>query len=913
MPATFTTTLPDAQTPSLSNGVEDEVGVDWTDVVNYGNYDIQIRETGTNSWDSNATGFEETVQGEATTSIAFTNKEDGEEYEVRMRTQTEHVTGTWTTPTAIVTKFPGITNYGISATGVTSVDLSWSDNADNEDGFEVQRRRLYGSSWTPWEVIDTLAPNTTTYTDTTPQPDATYQYRVRTYTEHSSMTTPSDQTTTNVTGLHQTPVRSTGWTVEVERSDGQVRRPTIIGDPQWVPRLNDLPKVRIPVIRNETWTNRTGETMRVYYDGQRLPIDQLENVRTQPGQTILEGRGALELLGRTTKSVVSKQAHLVAEDIIQADTSYTANVDTPAATAEEDVSVQTADTQVELENNLAAAIPATDPLYVEAGQAHLGQTLWFAVWDDTRMTRQGGFDVYEQNSDRWIDGHVIEDPSWVDVTFETKHTIPAAQVGIGFRTQQPGDGHPGFHYYLDINDTGSYDETVATVSADALVTGETEPDWFTQGGITNDLPPGTHRAIINFDNGASAYANDTVYIDAGSLFDSRYYGALKTNVTNSHPDGPPLYGTPWTVEFADANPASSVVGGYSSITIDDTTGQQAVAISNDSGATWTEAVNSDSVRTDWGTPSSTIRTRVTLAPWGVDTSNRETPTHDFKGQKLDAYNLMADLQDIPILEDWTADDQTKTVLNDIADITNSIWEARWTGSGIQIEWTQPGQRTAERSDTVFDYDIHKNVEESYEKAVIKGVSRPIRAESFTSSYDMWVALAKSDLAKASEVVYSGSIQYTRGSDYEMNYLTGEIKVLSTGAMADATSYDIDYSHKSKGEHTASNAGVSPKTVSRSLPSLATDEACAQAALYLIQKTNSPRHSATIEVNDISPGDSLVNSITIPDLPMSDVGKYVQENVENTDRSVRMEVGSRQSLTDLLGDINRRLGQTTQTL
>ncbi len=70
----------------------------------------------------------------------------------------------------------------LAATGIseTQVDLSWSDNSDNESGFQIIRSP---TSTTNWSTIATLGANVTTYTNT----DASliceepYRYRVRAY------------------------------------------------------------------------------------------------------------------------------------------------------------------------------------------------------------------------------------------------------------------------------------------------------------------------------------------------------------------------------------------------------------------------------------------------------------------------------------------------------------------------------------------------------------------------------------------------------------------------------------------------------------------------------------------------------------------------------------------------------------
>jgi hypothetical protein len=62
------------------------------------------------------------------------------------------------------------------------VDLDWTDNADNEDNYAVQRAPDSGGSPGNWNNIATgLAANTESYSDTTTTWDTTYWYRVYCY------------------------------------------------------------------------------------------------------------------------------------------------------------------------------------------------------------------------------------------------------------------------------------------------------------------------------------------------------------------------------------------------------------------------------------------------------------------------------------------------------------------------------------------------------------------------------------------------------------------------------------------------------------------------------------------------------------------------------------------------------------
>ena len=67
----------------------------------------------------------------------------------------------------------------VTATSETSISLSWSDNSDNEDGFQIER----SPDESAWAQIGTVATDITIYTDTDLLPGATYHYRVHAYND----------------------------------------------------------------------------------------------------------------------------------------------------------------------------------------------------------------------------------------------------------------------------------------------------------------------------------------------------------------------------------------------------------------------------------------------------------------------------------------------------------------------------------------------------------------------------------------------------------------------------------------------------------------------------------------------------------------------------------------------------------
>lgn len=69
-------------------------------------------------------------------------------------------------------------------------------------------------------------------------------------------------------------------------------------------------------------------------------------------------------------------------------------------------------------------------------------------------------------------------------------------------------------------------------------------------------------------------------------------------------------------------------------------------------------------------------------------------------------------------------------------------------------------------------------------------------EDVTSSFDVPVKLQFKDLVAGSVNVEDngGGVPYTENVDYTVDYSQGYITVLSSGGMADATVYDVDYDY-----------------------------------------------------------------------------------------------------------------------
>jgi uncharacterized repeat protein (TIGR02543 family) len=88
------------------------------------------------------------------------------------------------------------TDLVATSASATSIGLTWTDNADNESGYKIERRL---STVTTWTVVATTLANVTSYTNTGLTTGRTYIYRVRAYksTTYSSY---SDEATVTAGG-----------------------------------------------------------------------------------------------------------------------------------------------------------------------------------------------------------------------------------------------------------------------------------------------------------------------------------------------------------------------------------------------------------------------------------------------------------------------------------------------------------------------------------------------------------------------------------------------------------------------------------------------------------------------------------------------------------------------------------------
>ncbi|QLH80996.1 fibronectin type III domain-containing protein [Halosimplex pelagicum] len=908
MSVQFTTQLPDEDQPVLGNGVEDEIAVDRESApANYGDIRIQTRETGQSSWDSGATGFVEQTIDHATVQTVIGGREDGEEYEVRLRTETEHVTGAWTAPVAIVTKFPGAANPVVDAVTTTSATVSWTDNADNEDGFYLQRRKRYDSGWGPWSTVVSVGPNVTQATDDTVQPAREYEFRIRAYTEDAEAFSGSVATTTPDAGLSQRSVSPTGWDVVVESTVRDAERePLVLDDPQLQPTLNGQPRITIPVPRDESWSSDTWTDAEVTatVKGKPVPIEELEDVEHTPERTVLRCVGGIELENRVEMEVDQRPVHETAEDVAAEASDYQINVDDPNAETVADQLVQSAPTLSDY-TQLASA-PDTEPVDIGFDRVDRLASCFVGIEYDF----EGNYESLTDGSPdppHYIDGIAARITPGdalarqVQFSFTPDYRIPADRVGVAI-SAPVADGT--FDIASNVTLNGS---EIANIPAGAWGTYEESYS----GG---DLQAGEEYTLS-----IEVYGEDDAeaIIDGMAVYDTEYPPTgfdrpdeLFDTIARPEPVPGGL-----AVTMDEVTPAVSVSGARVDADFDDTSGVQQLEVSNDQGTTWQTASNTESFETDFPDLGPTLQFRVTLGGYG--SGRGRSPTTDYLAQSLTGHSLYADLDETPLVVNSHYNRSAKSILTELADRADAIWEVQFDQSAdsIAFEWTQPGQRGTSDIGDVTTYTATKTTRERPEQVIVKGAGLPFE-ERFTASLGDWHDLGEIRLIPGSESVTdpdSGE-QFERGADYSLDLLDGRIKPLSSGSMAGGTAYQVDYRRKAIAFETLPGASGGDITDLRvepgpwDLPSLTTDQEAGLVARRIASELQEPLHEIEVEVTDIS-AYNLLEAVDSDVVPTD--GPLKLQNVSSEPGSATLSWGSRETASDVVADIQAGLSQTNE--
>lgn len=868
---------------------------------NYGDWVTQYRRVDEDTWREFARASHSTASVDVAL-VARSYLVAGARYAFRTYHRTEHVIGGGCQPTTFVIPLQDPSNLAVDSTTITSIDLSWTDNSiyQTVDRFELEMKQ--DNELDDWATVETVAPGTTSATANGLTPGSSYRFRVAIYGESYVGYSDVLVASTEDPGVPSQSVPPTGWHVVVEHPSGRQVVPSVIGSPNWEPEINGYPEVRVPVPRSERWleTGWEGAEMKCWYNGTRLPIDEVQDFVVGPEQLTLVGRGGLALEQDVTRQYVERPVHEAAHDLIES-AGLEANVDAPTASTSEGITLTRATSTDQL-SELVGDIPADTPVGVSGGRVRLLQSCWW--FQDTDL-----FDASEtQTTLSTTDGSCVSftaDNSGLEgeTTVTPDYDVPAGKFAVRATVEgDPGNQFaPAFELLVDGESVWS-----------ALPTSWSNPDetrWIMPDPAALDrvLEGGReHTIAIRNRGGGDGYS---LLIDAVTLFDTRYSYDFDEFVEigqSQYLAGPQLYPDAVDVSLGEVAAGRLVRSAEVSADFDNRGGAQSLGISADGGQTWTDATNSESVSADFADPSTTLQLRATLSRHGL--SSGSAPATGDEGQTLTNLRVTGVLESTPTLIGNAFEGSVMSVLQEMADFGDYIFEIRRDGGSYSVEWTTPGQRTSARSEPLTDYSVDKVTSEQFDRVVVRGTSVP-GDETFVASVGSWVDLLEDYLTEGKTRVRDGSTTYESGIDYELRPLTGEVRALSAGALSDGNEYQIEYQAKVTGSYTSAGAGSNPTTRYVDMPNANTASRCEQLAVTIGDQVDDPYWTADVTIPELPPDLSLVAAISLEDLPLDPGGLEVM-TMEQKPESVKLTLGSRSPLEETIARLRKQLAATT---
>jgi len=698
--------------------------------------------------------------------------------------------------------------------------------------------------------------------------------------------------------------QSQGWQLTLTHPNtGRTVSPDVLDNPEFLPSINGLVEARIPVRRSQDlleWPDNT--TVSLTLDGTDQPLDEVVDFEQQSDRTIVVAEGGSELDNRVRTEYRQENRNVAAEEIITNNTTYTATVDAPEFDIETDVDLQSGDTTQEFED--LTDIPSTKPVFISNGKVETNPT---AITFEAEDAAISGSEII--NGNIYSDGSAARDINQlgtiISETITLDYEIPAGEWKMAVRDDNEDTEGGSNQYYIKVDGNIVNEPVTGDPSTTPI-------SWqFFDTGNDFALSAGEHTIEVE----VATTDSDQSIFDLITLADFRYYSESDfdntdlSSVAYQHLDSPSVHPNNATVVFDDAITAFVITEATADIVIDDTSNEQSVSLSADRGASYTTETNLTTVALS-GIETPQVRLRVGLSNYSPSGARSQTPRFGYESQSLDSFEVQGTVRSESLLIDQTFDDSVSSVLNQIAG-DEYIWSYRLDNGTPTIAWTQPGQRTA---DSDPDIDASVSVSKSiktWDAVTIKGSAQSASGEEFDGSTS-FVDLVRDNIVPGSEAVRDPNegTQFVRSEDYEMQYLSGGIRIIESGDMSTGTTYEIDYRYEVEGQFPEDYSGSGRELV-ETISGVVSDRQAQQLAYTILEidpGVADPSWSADVL---LPRGDELFDplealSLEQLELPDEATPLEVREPPQQTPQGIALQLGSRRGLDEALSSLSTQL-------
>jgi len=698
--------------------------------------------------------------------------------------------------------------------------------------------------------------------------------------------------------------QSQGWQLTLTHPNtGRTVSPDVLDNPEFLPSINGLVEARIPVRRSQDlleWPDNT--TVSLTLDGTDQPLDEVVDFEQQSDRTIVVAEGGSELDNRVRTEYRQENRNVAAEEIITNNTTYTATVDAPEFDIETDVDLQSGDTTQEFED--LTDIPSTKPVFISNGKVETNPT---AITFEAEDAAISGSEII--NGNIYSDGSAARDINQlgtiISETITLDYEIPAGEWKMAVRDDNEDTEGGSNQYYIKVDGNIVNEPVTGDPSTTPI-------SWqFFDTGNDFALSAGEHTIEVE----VATTDSDQSIFDLITLADFRYYSESDfdntdlSSVAYQHLDSPSVHPNNATVVFDDAITAFVITEATADIVIDDTSNEQSVSLSADRGASYTTETNLTTVALS-GIETPQVRLRVGLSNYSPSGARSQTPRFGYESQSLDSFEVQGTVRSESLLIDQTFDDSVSSVLNQIAG-DEYIWSYRLDNGTPTIAWTQPGQRTA---DSDPDIDASVSVSKSiktWDAVTIKGSAQSASGEEFDGSTS-FVDLVRDNIVPGSEAVRDPNegTQFVRSEDYEMQYLSGGIRIIESGDMSTGTTYEIDYRYEVEGQFPEDYSGSGRELV-ETISGVVSDRQAQQLAYTILEidpGVADPSWSADVL---LPRGDELfdpLEALSLEQLELPDAATplEVREPPQQTPQGIALQLGSRRGLDEALSSLSTQL-------
>jgi len=714
---------------------------------------------------------------------------------------------------------------------------------------------------------------------------------------------------------------SDGWFVELDLPSGNTLRPDVVADANVEPGINDMPRVEIPVRQRERWFDMDLDIpMRVWLDGQRLPIDELVDVERDAasGRDRLVGLGSKPL--RRYRESIDVPDGEVSDAVrsLLAETPLQADVDDPDVETREDVLLRETASVDDWDQHLDEQ-PTDTSLWGRSGnggiQPRQTTNVHIFTQSDINFLESVVSGIGYHNSEAYsIRSSGIGRLSSAEGSVSLDHRIPEktedgkVAAGVAIRLDVNSDGHPAFRILVN-------NSIVERVREDAI---RGDINWYnsTAGG---PLPAGDIEVGVDTD---PAPDGNHLVVDAIAVYDRRVDDVIDDDgVFDGIIQGVDLYPEPDDDVYAETRAETSVEAIQEATvtqSIDTAASGREVGVTVTDGAEWSDATG-DSVTLDADSKQE-VRSRHLLVGV-VEGGDADTPAGRASPMTVESVTLEADVAPTPLVLDKQERGSLRDILNDLADQADALWEVQWDAAEQRqrVGWTYPGQRKATRLDAVVDISARKTTQDAAQRVVAFGVAEE-RQETFEGpAAGESARLDDGYLVPGSEVVRdpeSGQ-RLRRGIDYDADYLRERARITrpkTKSRLAENQTYEISYRAKIRAEHIAADYRGEPvdELRTREIDDLAvtSQEAAGQVALAAAEELAEPQVEADVVVSEFDPTQSLLGQLGAAELPIEPqdmVGLDVQPG------RVEFALANRESVGDVVSGLRRSVRRAREQL